>query len=215
MQSLVKAFSSLLGIGNTIPDIELTNINPAIDAWQHLHGAEGVAKDEKKGFELAEEGTRNGCPNCAGVLAYCYRGGYGVPQNLENSRVLAFGSSDSGSVYGIYTLGLLTMHGEGGLEQNKANAIQLIHLAAKGGLDTAQIEMGDLYNFDSGICRDFAEALRWYQLAANQESPNGFYCVATCLKNGLGVAANKPEALHLFRKAQKAGISVGTNFNKM
>jgi TPR repeat protein len=64
----------------------------ALKAWLHIDGREGVAKDGKTAFELAEECARLGCHHCQGVMADCYFWGYGCKRDEARSLELALES---------------------------------------------------------------------------------------------------------------------------
>jgi len=178
----------------------------ALKAWLLILGREGVAKDEKRGFELAEEGARLGCHHCQGVMAYCYCWGHGCKRDQALSLSLARESSGRGSKYGQVTLGLLHHYGEGGLARDNAQAVAFYRLAAAQGLDEAQFQLGEMYYYGFDVALDFAEALRLYQLAAAQGHPAALFWVAVCHENGKGVRKNKAAAIRWYRRAQAAGF---------
>jgi TPR repeat protein len=189
----------------------------ALKAWLLIGGREGVAKDEERGFELAEEGAHLGCHHCQGVVAYCLWGGfcgwgvfsgpgYGCERDPVRSLELARESSGRGSRYGQFTLGWLHRVGAGGLGQDDAQALALHRLAATQGLDKAQLSLGGWYHNGFGVAQDYAEALRLYQLAAAQGYPHALYMVANCHERGHGVAAaDVAAAICWYRRAQAAG----------
>jgi len=177
----------------------------ALKAWLHIHGREGVAEDEKRGFELAEEGARLGCHHCKGVLAYCFDRGLACEQDDARSLELARESSGRGSRYGQHTLAQLHSHGQGELVQDFAQAVAFYRLAAAQGLDGAQCDLGYMYYDGWGVDEDRAEALRWFQLAAAQGHPYALYWVASCHQNGQGVRKNKAAAIRWYRRARAAG----------
>jgi len=177
----------------------------ALKAWLLIDGREGVAKDRKKGFELAEEGARLGCHHCQGVLAYCYLYGFGCKSDAARSLELARESSGRGSRYGQLTLGWLHRWGRGGVAWDVAQAVAFYRLAAVQGLDAAQCILGDMYFNGFGVARDYAEALRWFQLAAAQGYPFALLRFAECHEFGRGVRKNKAAAIRWYRRAQAAG----------
>jgi TPR repeat protein len=101
-------------------------------------------------------------------MAHCLQLGAGCIRDAAQSLVLARESSDMDCKYGCYALGMLYHGGQAGLVQNYDKAGALYQLAADKGLDAAQCKMGD---FSYYIRKDYAEALRYYELAATQ----GFY----------------------------------------
>jgi hypothetical protein len=175
----------------------------ALKAWLLIDGREGIAEDEERGFELAEEGARLGCHHCQGVVAYCYCSGFGCEDDEARSLSLARESSGRGSRYGQYTLGELIDCGSAGLAQYDAAAFW--RLAAAQGLDGAQHSLGLMYFHGNEVARDYAEALRWFHLAAAQGYPSAFFLIADCHENGRGVAADVAEAIRWYRRAQAAG----------
>ena len=179
----------------------------ALNAWLLIFGREGVARDVKRGFELAEEGARLGCHHCQGVLAYCYFDGCERVKDRARSLELARESSGRGSRYGQHTLGWLHCYGAGGLAEDRAQAVAFYRLAAAQGLDEAQHWLGYTYDHGHGVARDPAEALRWCQLAAAQGHPRAMYKVARCHERGYGVAADVAEAIRWYRRAQAAGYT--------
>jgi len=181
----------------------------ALKAWLRIKGREGVAKDHKAAFELAEEGARLGCHHCQGVMANCYFWGHGCERDDARSLELARQSSGRGSSHGQLTLGALHLYGEGGLAQDVAQGLAFYQLAAAQGLDEAQNSLGDAYTYTYFhglvVVEDYAEALRLYQLAAAQGHPDALYNVAHCHENGFAVRKSKAAAIRWYRRAKSAG----------
>jgi hypothetical protein len=150
----------------------------ALKAWLLVDGREGVAKDHKKAYELAEQGARLGCHHCQGVLSFCYWGGCGCGEDDVRSSELARESSAKGSSYGQLTLGFLLLSVVNGLELEDGQALKLFRLAAGQGLDMAQFQLGEMCYYGIGITEDINEAKRWYQLAATQGNPEALHRVA-------------------------------------
>ena len=157
----------------------------ALNAWLLVDGREGVAKDHKKAFELAEQGARLGCHQCQGVLSFCYWGGCGCGRDDVRSLELARESSAKGSSYGQLTLGFLLLSVVDGLEMEDCQALELFRLAAGQGLDMAQFQLGEMCYYGIGITEDINEAKRWYQLAATQGNLEGIHRVAHFRKQGI------------------------------
>jgi TPR repeat protein len=176
-----------------------------LKAWLLIAGRLGVARDEERGFELAEEGARLGCHHCQGVLAFCYWVGFGCERDEARSLELARESSGRGSKYGQVMLGLLHHYGYGGLAADDAQALALYRLAAAQGLDAAQWELGLMYHHGDGVAQDYAEALRWYQLAATQGHPYALFNVALFHEHGHGVRKNKAAAIRWYKRAAAVG----------
>ena len=192
--------------------VHLNRANPighlpsrALKAWLLIDGREGVAKDRNTAFELAEEGERLGCHHCQGVMAWCYKYGYGRARDIARSLKLARDSSGKGSRYGQMVLGRLYENGVGGVALDYAQALALYRLAVAQNLDGAQFHLGDMYGCGHGIAQDYAEALRLSYLAAAQGYPWAYQIVAIYHELGLGVLKIKAEAIRWYRRAQAAG----------
>jgi TPR repeat protein len=150
----------------------------ALKAWLLIDGREGVAQDRNRAFELAEEGTRSGCHHCQGVMARCYRGGYGCVINEAQSFKLARESSGKSSRYGQCALGLLYDCRNEDVAQDFSQAVALYRLAAAQNFDGAQHGLGEMYYLGYGVVEDHAEALRLFQLAAAQGYPDALDWIA-------------------------------------
>jgi hypothetical protein len=195
--------TAMVQLGRSIKNGHLPS--RALKAWLLINGREGVAKDWNGAFELAEEGTRLGCHHCKGVMASCYKFGYGIQRDAARSLKLARESSGKGSRYGQCALGVWYLNGEGSVALDYAQAIALLWLAAVQNFDWAQCMLGYMCLRGLGVAKDYAEALRLFQLAAAQGHPDALHMVAFCHENGLGVPKNKAEAIHWYRRAQAAG----------
>jgi len=192
-----------------------------------LHGRVGVARDCNRAFALVEKGTRLGCHDCQGVMAFCYGAGVGCEEDRVRSLELARESAGRGSRYGQFTLGKLLFHGEGGAARDKGAAFALFRLAAT--FDGAQCDLGDMYrdgwytgdldgryHVEHRVAPDHTEALRWYHLAAAQGFPKAIKSVADCHERGIGVPADEAEAIRWYKRAQAAGdsdIAAGASFS--
>jgi len=176
-----------------------------------IYGREGVAEDEKRGFELVEEGTRLGCCHCQGVMAFCYLFGLGCSKDAARSLALARASAGEGSKYGQRTLGRLYDMGKGGVAKDYAAALAQYRLAAAQGYDVAQNELGFMYGMGYDVAKDKAEALRWFKLAAAQGLGVALYGVGGYYENGYSVAADRAEAIRWYKRAAAAGFSAAAD----
>jgi TPR repeat protein len=175
-----------------------------------ITGSEGVARDQDKAFELAEEGARLGCHHCKGVTARCYLVGLGCSKDAARALVLAHESAAKGSKYGQCMLGWVYRdeHCLAKLaERDHDAAITQWRLATAQNFDAAQNELGFMYQQGYGVEKDYAEALRWFKLAAAQGFGVALCNVGWCYEKGLGVAVDKAEAIRWYTRAAAAGYS--------
>jgi TPR repeat protein len=65
-----------------------------------------------------------------------------------------------------------------------------------------------LYYNGTGVRRDYNEALRLFQLAANQNLPASQHAVGRMYQNGQGVGKNRVEAIAWYLKASDQGYEL-------
>jgi TPR repeat protein len=73
-------------------------------------------------------------------------------------------------------------------------AFKWFQLAAKQGLDGAQVDLAYLYVTGYGTVKDLEQAVRWYRLAAAQGNPNAEYSMGICYLHGEGIEQNLASA---------------------
>ncbi len=83
---------------------------------------------------------------------------------------------------------------------------------AEQGNARAQTNLGVRYNLGEGVPEDFAEALRWYRLAAQQGDAKAQYNIGVMYANGEGFPEDFAEAIRWYRLAAKQG-EVDAQFN--
>lgn len=162
-------------------------------------GGSCVQQSHETAFELVEEGDRQGCPHCQGILSYCLFQGCGVATKSVPALYLplARSSAAANSKYGQYALGChFQRH-----EEDRAGAFAQFQLSALQGLDAAQFELGRCYQFGYGVAIDDAEALRLYRLAAS----GGFL---DALESLAEYVADVDEEIYLLERCKAAGRSV-------
>ncbi|MBO4313010.1 MAG: sel1 repeat family protein [Desulfovibrio sp.] len=77
--------------------------------------------------------------------------------------------------------------------------------AAEGGDARAQYLMGAACAAGAGVRRDLAEAFRWYGLAAEQNSADGWFGLFSCYREGLGTPKDDARAFECCRRAAELG----------
>ena len=75
------------------------------------------------------------------------------------------------------------------------------------GVADQQHVLATSYYKGDGVPRDFREAFKWYQKAADQDFANSQYMLAVMYDNGQGVPRNYPEAVKWYRKAAEQGMA--------
>jgi len=85
---------------------------------------------------------------------------------------------------------------------------QALIAAAQAGNVDAQSQLGDIYRVgDEFTKQDYAEALRWYRLAAEQGEPNAENNLGAMYDNAFGVPKDMAEAARWYRLSADQGLS--------
>ncbi|MCG2659752.1 MAG: sel1 repeat family protein [Kiritimatiellae bacterium] len=84
------------------------------------------------------------------------------------------------------------------------NRYELTKERAEKGNVFAQITMGVDSRDGQGVEQNYAEALRWFRMAASQGDPNAYFYIGSMYECGNGVKKNYSEALKMYLKAAEA-----------
>jgi hypothetical protein len=82
---------------------------------------------------------------------------------------------------------------------------------AEAGDRAAQLQVGQAYDFGNAGQRNYAEAVRWYQLAADQGDATAQNNLGSLYEHGLGAPTNYVKAAELYRKAADQGFALAQN----
>jgi TPR repeat protein len=170
-----------------------------------IWGRPGVAKDVKRGFELATAGAALGCAHSKGALGVCYVYGYGVAQDAVRGLALGRESEAAGSCFGQFVVGVCYKNGCRCVEPDCSEAVRLYRLAAAQGHSIAQNNLGTMFELGQGVAQDYAEAVRLYRLAAAQGNAASQNNLGVMFEDGRGVAKDRAEAIRWYRLAAAQG----------
>lgn len=82
-------------------------------------------------------------------------------------------------------------------------ALSRFREAAQAGNADAQFYTGLMYADGEGAARSYAEAAKWYEMAAAQNQPDAVYALAKLYVIGGGVPADSGRALELYQRAEE------------
>jgi TPR repeat protein len=80
-------------------------------------------------------------------------------------------------------------------------------LLAEQGDETAQFNLGFMYDNGNGVPENNVEAVKWYRLAAEQGLDLAQYNLGNMYRNGEGVPEDYPEAFRWYRLAAEQGFA--------
>ena len=83
-----------------------------------------------------------------------------------------------------------------------------LRLEAEQGDEFAQLALATKYANGEEVPKDNAQAVQWYQKAADQENAVAQFALAIMYANGDGVPRDNAQAVYWYRKAAKLGLSV-------
>jgi len=134
--------------------------------------------------------------------------GEGVDANTTEGLEWINKAADAGDTQAWYVLGVVYANAMG-VELDFAKAIEYWRNGAEAGDADCQTSMGMLYEagdkIPSGFEADGAEAVKWYQMAAEQDHTEAIWHLAKILGRGIDVEQNDEEALAWFRRGAELG----------
>lgn len=164
----------------------------------------GIYQSDEQAFNHFHMAA-NAVPKAMYELGLCYVNGTGTEQNVDKAFECFTHAAQSGVPEAQYELGVCYRCGEGTEPDLKA-AMYWYEKAADQGYLRAYQNMGVVYQhgFDD-IPLDYVKAFNCFKKAAEEESPDAYFCVGNCYLQGLGVEKNETEATFWFKKAADMG----------
>ena len=89
----------------------------------------------------------------------------------------------------------------GRTDQDNKEALRWYLAAARQGLASSQIAVGDMYKSGLGTSKDLTQAVEWYRMAADQGDASGYFWLGRSYHEGEGVQQDYKEASKWFRLA--------------
>ncbi|MDO9418535.1 caspase family protein [Pararhizobium sp.] len=116
-------------------------------------------------------------------------------------------AADGGNMYALTNLGWFSVYGTDG-PVDVPKGLSMFEQASIAGNSYAQASLGYLYREGYGGTRqDYNEAVKWYQLSANQGYANAMATMGWFYREGLGVTKDLNLSLEWYRKGAEAGDS--------
>ncbi|WP_281409554.1 CHAT domain-containing protein [Rhizobium ruizarguesonis] len=95
--------------------------------------------------------------------------------------------------------------------KRETEAFKLLQGVRQSGSAALQAFLGLMYDDGYGVARDYAEAVRWYRMAAEQRHSTAQVNLGLMYDDGRGVAQDYAEAVRWYRKAAEQGDAKGEN----
>ncbi|OHT04362.1 hypothetical protein TRFO_28121 [Tritrichomonas foetus] len=138
--------------------------------------------------------------------------GLGYPPNMQKSTYFYKLAAESGHSESAYKFALCLLNGNG-VPQNIEYANELLTSAADLGHLNAQLALA--YNYENGIGTkpanqpNFPLAIKYYQMAAAQNSANALCSLGILAQDGKGMPQNMAIAADYYRQAALLGSTLG------
>lgn len=213
------------------------NGNANAQMWLGMlyYDGNGVAQDLNEAAIWFRLSAEQGDGTAQAMLGSMYFSGDGVKQNdVEAMKWLRL-SADQGKSTSQYLIGEMYMDGRV-VAYDALEAVKWFQLAAEQGFVKAQLRLGDWYGFSGCLtyigegrcqnCKDYpreyndpAESLKWYRLAAKQNSAPAQYQVGSAYELGYIVSRDYAEAVKWYRLAAEQGYdfaeeSLGNSYSE-
>lgn len=164
-----------------------------------------VEADEAKGMRLLEQAMNGGYQPAGVEVARGYLKGRGVAKDEAKGAQILLGYEDSRLTNANYELGKLYYYGTG-VAENYHKALEHFLRAAEHSHKWSQSYLGDIYYWGhdvSGdeIAVDYAQARKWYELAAAQDEISSIRMLGLLYYYGHGVDEDRDQAFAYFKKA--------------
>jgi cell division septation protein DedD len=91
---------------------------------------------------------------------------------------------------------------------NNPQALRELYARAAAGNADSQLHMGNLFIKGQVVEQDYAEAAKWYRLAARQGVAQAQFNLGMIYDAGLGIAKNQTEAAGWYRAAAEQGLAI-------
>lgn len=175
LPTTVKLLTPLARKGEIIAEILLSSI--------YLEGGPNFPTKVKEGLEILTNADKRGNLQATHLLAGIHAAGKLVPKNTELAKKMYEKSAAGGNIESMkllasaYQLGSELVYGRfvnNNRELNYREALRWYMMAAKSGDDSAQWNVGFMYQHGEGVPQSIIDAYVWYSIAAANHSSD-FY----------------------------------------
>jgi uncharacterized protein len=171
-----------------------------------LSNGVGPASSPEKVVQYLNGAAEMSEPNAMFALGQLHLSGdFGVKQDNARGIELLRAAADKGNSRAKNALGNCYRKGTG-VERNFKEAFRYFSEAEKSGSVEAIGNLGAMYFNGEGVPKkDYASAAKKFMEASEKGDLESTYRYAICVEGGLGMKADKPEAVKWFKKAAEAG----------
>ena len=168
-------------------------------------------RDLSEASKWYRKAAENGSVKAQVKIGMLLEGGFGVARDPKQAMAWYEKAAAHDETDAMMRLANAYMNGietdTSSVEKNPAVGLKWLAKAAQLGVSTAQIEMGEacVNGIPDVLQPNYAEAMKWYRMAADQNDPTGLYEVGKLYEEGKGVPASSTEAKAWYQKALQKG----------
>ncbi|XP_012557543.1 DAP3-binding cell death enhancer 1 isoform X1 [Hydra vulgaris] len=161
------------------------------------------SSNHKTAFDLFLKASENGSIASLYNIGLCYELGHGVNLSLEKAAEYYKLAADKGHLRAMYNLSSLHYQELANKFNNSETGFYYMKLAADNGLVKAQLKLALIYTEEKKYCN----AVKYFEMAANQNDAESLYYLAICYDNGFGVKQDTKTAMLHYKKAAEMGYA--------
>ena len=161
--------------------------------------------DKKEAITLLKE-LSNYNIEAKNKLAYCYKTGFGVEQNLEMAADLYKEAYKLHDKEATEQLALLYLSGQG-VVGDVTKGVSLLKEAAIAGSASAMTRLGEIYLEGKVVDSDEKEAFYYFSKAAGENHPEAYYGLGRMYHNGFYVDLDMPNAVKCYKQGAELGCT--------
>ena len=173
-------------------------------AWMLIRG-DGVERDYSKGFKWYKLAAEQGFHKAQFIVGLAYFLGAWpsvAKQNFQEAAKWLRLSADQGDPEAQLYLGRI-YHQGGVIELGQQKELPWRKISDKDRIAEKQIDLWLGDNTRDEVAQDFDEAIKWYQLAADQNNPDAQFNLGMMLLKGQGVSQDYDKGIDLIERASE------------
>uniref|UniRef100_A0AAV1SYH0 Uncharacterized protein n=1 Tax=Peronospora matthiolae TaxID=2874970 RepID=A0AAV1SYH0_9STRA len=151
-----------------------------------LNSGEGTRKNEKKAFALYKKCAEVGIPPAYMNVCNMYTYGTGTEKNEVEALKWLTKAAEAGDPAAKSRLGEYYLYGNGGVQKDRARAVQYWKEAAAAGVVMAQYNLGNLFLTGDGVPQDALQAEALFRAAAEKGFVMAMVNLAQMYRSGYG-----------------------------
>jgi TPR repeat protein len=166
----------------------------------YIFGRGTIPKDAARGCAYVDKASARR-PDAMHLVGMCFQSGIGGAQDKAKAEAAYSRAAEMGFPASKCALGRMMM----AEPQRAARGLALCQESAKAGDADAQVALGAAYFSGSAGRRDFAQARKWYAMAAQQNKVDAMRRLGEMYARGDGGPKDPKKAMALWTAAEKAG----------